>query len=429
MESENDSERYRVEGSETVNLELRKQADRIVASAIAAVLPDAAVVRALEGVAFPGRIILVAAGKAAWQMAKAAHDYLGSRIDRGIVISKYDHIKGPLGNLICHEAGHPVPDENSFTATAEVLQMVSGLSEQDTVLFLLSGGGSALFEDPLVSGTELQDITAQLLACGAEITEINIIRKRLSNVKGGRFAQRCVPARVYTIVLSDIIGDPLDMIASGPACPDSSTCAQALQIAQKYNLRLSPEAAACLQRETPKVLSNVTTCITGSVRQLCAAAAKEAEKLGYAVCILTDQLNCQAREAGSFLVSIARTHYGSRKKLAFIAGGETVVKLTGTGKGGRNQELALAAAAGIDGMEGVCVFSVGSDGTDGPTDAAGGYVDGTTAETLRTLGMDLYHVLQNNDAYHALQKTGGLIITGPTGTNVNDVAVLLMDPD
>lgn len=410
-----------------MNQMLRSQADQIVQSAISAVLPDAAVVRALEGRHFPGRVILVAAGKAAWQMAKAASDCLGNRISQGIVITKYDHVKGPIGTFRCLEAGHPVPDTNSFAATKKALELVSGLTETDTVLFLLSGGGSALFEDPLVSGEELQDITSQLLACGAEITEINTIRKRLSGVKGGRFAQRCAPARVYAIVLSDIIGDPLDMIASGPACPDSSTCDQALRIAEKYSLRLSEEAMACLKQETPKALSNVTTRITGSVRELCAAAAAAAEGFGYEVQILTDQLSCQAREAGAFLAAMARTHHGSGKKQAFLAGGETVVKVTGTGKGGRNQELALAAAAGIDGLEQTCVFSIGSDGTDGPTDAAGGYVDGSTARMLREKGIDLYEVLENNDAYHALRETGGLIMTGPTGTNVNDVAVLLLD--
>ena len=171
----------------------------------------------------------------------------------------------------------------------------------------------------------------------------------------------------------------------------------------------------------------MTTRITGSVRELCAAAAAAAEGFGYEVQILTDQLSCQAREAGAFLAAMARTHHGSGKKQAFLAGGETVVKVTGTGKGGRNQELALAAAAGIDGLEQTCVFSIGSDGTDGPTDAAGGYVDGSTARMLREKGIDLYEVLENNDAYHALRETGGLIMTGPTGTNVNDVAVLLLD--
>jgi len=378
-------------------------------------------------VTFPGRVILVSAGKAAWQMAKAAHTYLGSRIETGIVITKYDHVKGPIGNLICREAGHPVPDENGFLATREALELVSGLSETDTVLFLLSGGGSALFEAPLIPGEELQDITGQLLACGAEITQINTVRKRLSGVKGGRFAQHCSPAKVFSVVLSDIVGDPLDMIASGPACPDSSTCAQALEIAARYDLKLSEAAWNCLHRETPKALSNVTTRITGSVRQLCIAAAAAAEELGYETQILTDRLTCEAREAGAYLASVAADHYGCGRKLAFIAGGETVVKLTGSGKGGRNQELAISAAAGIDGLEGVCVFSVGSDGTDGPTDAAGGYADGTTARMLRDRGIVIGDVLRNNDAYHALKQTGGLIFTGPTGTNVNDVAVVLLE--
>lgn len=405
---------------------MRKQAEQIINRAISAVLPDAAVVRALENQNFSGRVILVAAGKAAWQMAKAAQDYLGEKIDAGIVITKYDHVKGPIRNLMCFEAGHPIPDENSFSATQKALDMVSDLSEQDTVLFLLSGGGSALFEKPLVSGEELQDITAQLLASGADIVEMNTIRKRLSAVKGGRFALACAPAKVFSIVLSDIIGDPLDMIASGPAYPDSSTCAMAKEIAEKYGLRLSAEARACLDVETPKELSNVTTQITGSVRQLVMAAASAAEELGYESRILTDQLNCQAREAGAFMASIAKTHSKNGKKLAFLAGGETVVKLTGKGMGGRNQELALSAAMGIDGLEKVCIFSIGSDGTDGPTDAAGGYVDGPTAQQLRDMGIEIYDVLQNNDAYHALEKVDGLIITGPTGTNVNDVAVLLI---
>ena len=406
---------------------LRSQADCIISAAISAVMPDAAVIRALEGVSFPGKVILVAAGKAAWQMAKAAHDCLGSRISAGIVITKYHHIKAPIADFQCWEAGHPIPDSNSFAATQAALDLVSGLREQDTVLFLLSGGGSALFEKPLISGAELQDITAQLLASGAEITEINTVRKRLSSVKGGKFAQACAPAKVFSIVLSDIIGDPLDMIASGPACPDSSTCAQAKEIAEKYALTLSPGAMQCLNVETPKTLSNVTTQITGSVRELCAAAASAARELGYETHILTDELNCQAREAGAFLASIARTHSGRGRRLAFIAGGETVVKLTGNGKGGRNQELALSAAVGIDALEKTCIFSIGSDGTDGPTDAAGGYVDGTTAQTLRDLGIRISDVLQNNDAYHALRKGNGLIFTGPTGTNVNDVAVVLLD--
>ena len=306
------------------------------------------------------------------------------------------------------------------------MDLVAPLTEEDTVLFLLSGGGSALFEKPLIPGAELQDITNQLLASGADIVEMNTIRKRLSAVKGGRFAQLCAPAKVYAIVLSDILGDPLDMIASGPACPDGSTCQQALAIAEKYNLRLSSRAWELLAQETPKELSNVESVITGSVRQLCTAAAAACEELGYKPVILTDMLTCQAKEAGSFLAAIARSHASRGESLAFLAGGETVVHLTGKGKGGRNQELALSAAAGIEGLENVLIFSVGSDGTDGPTDAAGGIVDGHTAARLRQQGISIHQVLKDNDAYNALAKAEGLIITGPTGTNVNDIAVVLI---
>ncbi|MGN0970963.1 MAG: glycerate kinase [Aristaeellaceae bacterium] len=406
--------------------DLRADAEAIVAAAIRAVQPDEAVARALTHADFSGRVLLVAAGKAAWQMARAALDCLGSRVERGVVCTKYEHVMGPLPRIACHEGGHPVPDEQSFRATEAALELVTGLTEKDTALFLLSGGGSALFEKPLVSGEELKHVTEQLLASGADIVEINTIRKRLSAVKGGRFAQLCAPARVFSIVLSDILGDPLDMIASGPACPDSSTCAQALAIAQKYHLDLSDAARALLMRETPKALDNVTTQITGSVRELCAAAAQTCAQLGYEPLLLTDQLCCQAREAGSVLASAVRTHAGKGRPLALIAGGETVVKLTGHGLGGRNQELALAAASGIAGIPGAAVFSVGSDGTDGPTDAAGGYVDGDTAATLARQGLSIDQVLADNDAYHALQQCGGLIMTGPTGTNVNDVAVALI---
>ena len=410
-----------------MNKLLREHANQIIREAIAAVQPDAAVQRALSGREFPGRLLLVAAGKAAWQMAKAASDCMGERIERGVVVTKYDHVMGPIANCECFEAGHPVPDENSFRGTQAALDLVSDLSEKDTVLFLLSGGGSALFEKPLVEAAELQDITGQLLACGADIVEINTIRKRLSQVKGGRFAQLCWPAQVEAVILSDILGDPLDMIASGPACPDSSTAEDAQRIAAKYDLRMSDAARKLLTIETPKSLDNVHTQINGSVRELCAAAAATCEKLGYEPIMLTDQLCCQAREAGSFMASILKTHAQDAKALAFIAGGETVVKLTGHGKGGRNQELALSAAAGIAGMN-AAVFSVGSDGTDGPTDAAGGYADGDTCESLGALGVSIDAVLQDNDAYNALRKVDGLVMTGPTGTNVNDVAVALIRP-
>lgn len=406
---------------------LRADGLQIVQGAIRAVLPDEAVCRALENRSFPGRVVLVAVGKAAWQMARAAYDCLGGRIDAGVVITKYGHGMGPIANFRCYEAGHPLPDENSFRAAGAALDLVHGLSAGDTVLFLLSGGGSALFEKPLVPARELRDVTQALLASGAGIVEINTIRKRLSAVKGGRFAQACAPAHVVSVVLSDILGDPLDMIASGPACPDPSTSAEALEIAERYQLPLSGRAWELLRQETPKTLDNAESQVTGSVSELCAAAERICRDLGYRPLVLTDRLCCQAKEAGSFLASIARSHADRPDcPLAFLAGGETVVQLTGGGKGGRNQELALSAAAGIDGLENVLILSFGSDGTDGPTDAAGGIVDGTTAGTLRRRGVGIHRVLRENDAFHALEMADGLIITGPTGTNVNDLAVVLI---
>ncbi len=408
-------------------MKLRNDCEQIISRAITAVQPDAAVRRALKELPqVQGRVVLVAAGKAAWSMARAAWDCVGERLSGGIVITKHGHAQGPIGSLLIREAGHPVPDDDTFSATEEALALTQDLGEEDLVLFLLSGGGSALFEAPLVPREELQKVTQSLLACGADIVEMNTIRKRLSAVKGGRFAQHCAPARVFSVVLSDIIGDPLDMIASGPAYPDSSTCADAAAIAAKYALPLSAEAAACLERETPKELNNVRTVITGSVRELCSAAAGVCRELGYEPVVLTDCLTCEAREAGDFLAAIARSHQDTGRSLAFLAGGETVVHLTGKGKGGRNQELALAAAEGIAGLDGTAVFSVGSDGTDGPTDAAGGYVDGRTRDALAEQGIRIFDVLRQNDAYTALGACGGLIVTGATGTNVNDVAVLLI---
>ncbi len=408
-------------------MNLWKDAVGIVEKAVSRVLPDEAVVRALEQKTFDrGRIYVVAAGKAAWQMARAASRVLSDRIEAGVVVTKYGHVKGEIPRMKCYEAGHPVPDENSFRATEAAVRLVEHLDKEDTVIFLLSGGGSALFEKPLISAEELFDVTEQLLSCGADIVEMNTIRKRLSGVKGGRFAKICEPARVFGIILSDILGDPLDMIASGPVSPDHSTCGQALEIVRKYGLKLSAGAIELLHTELPKDFDHVETVVTGSVGELCRAAAAACRDAGYEPLILTDCLSCEAREAGAFLASVAKTHQDSEKSLAFIAGGETVVHLTGTGLGGRNQELALAAAGGIAGLESTAVFSFGSDGTDGPTDAAGGYVDGDTKEILTQKGISLDRMLQNHDAYHALEASGGLIKTGATGTNVNDAAVVLI---
>ena len=408
-------------------MDLRKDAETIMQAAIQATQPDAAVAKALKDKTFgKGKIILVAIGKAAWQMAKTANDILKEKIDAGIVITKYGHKKGDLPPLEIWEAGHPVPDQNSLDATQRAIDLVSNLTKEDTVLFLISGGGSALFEKPLIPLKELQDITSDLLGSGADIVSMNIVRKRLSAVKGGKFAQLCAPASVYAIILSDSIGDPLDMIASGPAYPDSSTCADVEKIIRKYKIMLPEDGQEALKVETPKKLDNVETVITGSVTELAAAGKKAAEALGYTTTLLTTSLTCEAREAGSFLAAIGREYAHAGKKLAFLAGGETVVRLVGHGKGGRNQEIALAAAEGIAGLSNVAVFSFGSDGTDGPTDAAGGYADGTTQKQLAASGISISSVLEENDAYHALEKMQGLLVTGATGTNVNDLSVLLI---
>lgn len=408
-------------------MNLYADAQTILREAIAAVQPEAAVTRALAQLPpCHGRRILVAVGKAACPMASAALQALDGHVHAGIVITKHGHgvpLPAPLQVL---EAGHPVPDAATYAATDQALALTENLTPADQVLFLLSGGGSALFEQPLLPPQELADVTQQLLACGAAIAQVNTIRKRLSAVKGGRFALHCAPAQVWSVVLSDVLGDRLDMIASGPACPDRSTAEEALEIVNRYALRLSPQALACLRRPTPSALPNAQSIVTGSVRQLVDAAARTCRRLGYDVEILTDCLQSEARDAGRWLAREALVRSGPR---ALLAGGETVVHVMGPGLGGRNQELALSAAAQIAGQRALAIFSFGSDGTDGPTDAAGGYVDGQTQAALARQGISIPDVLARNDAYHALEACGGLIKTGPTGTNVNDLSVALLGPE
>ena len=406
---------------------IQEEAMQIIRTALHEARPDEAVKRALKELPdVSGRIILVAFGKAAWSMSEAAESVLQDRISEGICITKYGHVQKEIPQVQCYEAGHPVPDENSFSATRKAEQLVSGLKPEDLVLLLVSGGGSALFEKPLIPMEELKDITGQMLAAGCDIVEINTVRKRLSAVKGGKFAAWCAPARVISIVLSDVLGDPLDMIASGPTVPDRSDCARALDVIARYGLRISDRAKACLQTETPRALPESETQIIGSVRELCRAAADACQELGYMPVLLTDQLCCEAKDAGSFLSSILKTHATQGKKMAFLAGGETVVHLSGNGLGGRNQEMALSAAQGIAGLPNAAVICVGSDGTDGPTDAAGGYADGDTLASLAEKGLSYAAMIENHDAYHALEAVDGLIKTGPTGTNVNDIAVALI---
>lgn len=404
---------------------LKQEATEIAMEAIQTCLPDPAVQNALLKMpVFHGRLILVSIGKAAWRMASAAAKVPGIIIDKGIVITKYGHVQGQIPHVECYEAGHPVLDENSIIATKRAEELVENLSADDLVLFLVSGGGSALFEDPLITLQELQNLTSQLLACGAGIEEINTIRKRLSKVKAGRFALQCMPARVYAVILSDIIGDPLDMIASGPAYQDSSTAEDAEKIVSKYHLSISEKVENLLKVETPKRLTNVETVVTGSVSILVQNAANIAKAKGYETEIISDHLNGIARETGRSLAIYALKNEEKGRKKAWIAGGETVVEIKGNGKGGRNQEIALAAAEVLSGHN-MAIVSVGSDGTDGPTDAAGGVCDGKTAQNLNAKGIRIPDVLQNNDAYHALEKVNGLIKSGPTGTNVNDVTIIL----
>lgn len=408
-----------------------QDAQRIVHDSIKAVLPDAAVRRALAGRQFSKPVKLIAIGKAAWRMAHAACTTLGDQVDCGVIITKYNHSEGDIPRIEIFEAGHPVPDENGVRGTRRALELVRGLTQEDTVLFLVSGGGSALFELPL-EGASLDDIaalTCQLLACGAEITEINTLRKHLSAVKGGHFGAACAPAQVECIVLSDVLGDSLDTIASGPAVPDQTSCEDVQRIMAKYALSVPEHLIPLLNRETPKRLTNVCTQITGNVTALCQAAADSARALGYHPLLLTTTLDGEAREAGAMLASIAREIHRSGQPVqppcAVILGGETVVHLHGKGKGGRNQELALAAADGIDGLPDTCIFSVGSDGTDGPTDAAGGIVTGEFAQKARARGLSIEAALADNDSYTILRDMDALLVTGPTGTNVNDVCVLL----
>ena len=406
---------------------LKSDAKKIYEYAIENSLPDAAVEKALSGLPkIKGRIFVVSIGKAAWQMAAKASELIGDRIEHAIVITKYEHSKGALPKFEIFEAAHPVPDENGIKATRRALTLTENLTPDDAVVFLVSGGGSALFEDVDCSLDELRDVTSQLLASGASIGEINTIRKHLSNVKGGRFASHVYPAQIYGIVLSDVLGNSLDMIASGPAAPDSTTVNDVETIVEKYSLHFSEKVMALLHRETPKNAPNAHHVISGSVSELCACAADMAEQLGYKTVVLTDELTCEASAAGSLLGSVAKYHSESPESLAFIAGGETVVHIKGSGLGGRNQEIALAAADVISDVSNVCVFSVGSDGTDGPTDAAGGYADARTKARIEASGQSLSSYLLNNDSYHALTLSDGLIFTGATGTNVNDVSVVLI---
>lgn len=406
---------------------MKKLIKEIVDESIKECLPDKAVSRELKKLPnLSGKKILIAIGKASYQMAKTALES-EVKFDETLVITKYNHLKDNLRGYVCFEAGHPISDENTIKASKYAYDLVGNLTKDDLVVMLISGGGSSLFEIPLLDFEEIKDINNQLLKKGADIVEINTIRKRLSKVKGGKFAKHCYPAQVYNIILSDVIGNRPDMIASGPSYEDFSTCEEALKIVEKYKIKLSKKALELLKKETVKKLPNVTTKISGSVDQLCFKAKEVLEKSGYKIEILTTCMDCEASEAGFFLSSIAKTKSKSKNKLAYIFGGETIVHLKGKGKGGRNQELVFASAKNISGLKNVTIISFSSDGTDGPTDAAGAFVDGETFNKLKEKNIDYDCILKNNDSYTVLKQLNQLIITGPTGTNVNDASIILIN--
>ncbi len=390
------------------------------------------------------RVLVTGAGKGSAAMARGVEKVLAGRIDGGVVVVKYGYTVA-LKTVRVIEAGHPVPDENSLLGARAVLECVRDAGKGDLVLCLLSGGGSALM-DEFEAGITLADAsraTQLLLACGATIAEINTLRKHISKLKGGHLAARVRPATLLTLILSDVIGDNLDVIASGPTVPDPTTFADALRILERYGLtgRFPRRIVAHLQAgvagraaETPKgrsaVFRSVTNEIIGTNRMAVDAAAAAARRLGYRPLVLTTRLCGEAREAARCLVSIAREVQAFdrpvRKPACLIAGGETTVTLRGHGKGGRNQEMALAAAVALEGTRGIVFLSGGTDGTDGPTDAAGGIVDGTTLARARRVGLSPAAALNNNDAYPLLQKVGGHLVTGPTLTNVMDISCLLI---
>lgn len=401
------------------------EAKRICLNAINKCLPDVAVKKALEDFDTSKDVYLLAVGKAAYTMAKAANEVLN--IKKGIVISKYGHINGKLENIECFEAGHPILDENSILATEHAIKLFSDLNKDDVVIFLLSGGASALFEKPLISLDELSKLNDQMLRKGLNIFEINTIRKKLSEVKGGKFAKICEPAQIYSIILSDVLSDQLDVIGSAPTVSDSTSGKDALDIINKYDLTVDEKIIRIISNSQKVEVDNSINKIIGSVRLLCEYAIDEAKQLGYRPILLNDNIDINCIDAGNYLFSEIKKYKDSDEKIALIMGGETTVNVKGDGLGGRNQELVFSQIKNIKGMNNVLIMSLGSDGSDGPTDAAGGYVDGNSYQKLLDNNIDFDEVLSNNDSYHGLEKIDGLIKTGPTGTNVNDISIALIN--
>jgi glycerate 2-kinase len=394
------------------------------------------------------QVVVLGAGKAGAPMTQAVEELLGDRITGGLVVVKEGH-GGPTRHVELVEAGHPVPTEAALAAGARVLSLAQAAEAGDLVLVLLSGGGSALLEATGVSLADLQSLTAALLACGATIGEINCLRKHLSLIKGGQLARAVYPARLVTLILSDVVGSPLDVIASGPTVSDPTTWADAWHIVAKYNLadRLPPAVVSRLQAglagtlaDTPKpgdpVFAGSQVVVVGDNRVAAEAAVRRALALGYNSILLTTFVEGEAKEVALVVAALAKEIIASGHPLAppacLVLGGETTVTLsegTGlpTGKGGRNQELALAAALALDGIPNICFASLATDGSDGPTDSAGAIVDGGTVSRGVALQRSAASALHHHDAYPYLEATADLLRSGPTQTNVNDLTIILVD--
>jgi len=390
-------------------------------------------------------IFLTGAGKASASMASAMEQIFGDRITKGIITAKYGHTL-PLKKTTIIEAGHPIPDQKGFEGAKKIQSLLKPSGPGDLVIFLLSGGGSALLPFPVdgITLEEKQLVTQLLLDCGADIGEINTIRKHISQIKGGWLARWAYPSTVIGFILSDVVGDPLDVIGSGPTVPDPSTYEDAWEILKKFDLihKIPSSIEKHLSRgregkvqETPKpgepVFEKVHNMIIGSNIIALRSAEREASSLGLHTVVLSSSIVGDTREAARFHSAIAKEVLSSGhplpKPACIISGGETTVAIKGSGLGGRNQEFALAAALEIRGFEKIVLLSGGTDGTDGPTDAAGAIADHTTVERARAMGLNAKTHLENNDAYPFFQRLGDLLITGPTHTNVMDVRIILVD--
>ncbi len=421
----------------------RAAALKIFRAALKAADPYEAVlrhVRVKEGVLIAGRrkylldgfeqIHVIGAGKASARMAQAIERLLGKRISQGFINVKYGHT-APLRRIELNECAHPVPDQNGLHGAERILEIASQAGPRDLVVCLVSGGASALLPAPIEPMTleEKQRLTGELLRCGANIHELNTVRKHVSRIKGGRLAAAAAPATVLTLILSDVIGDDLDVIGSGPTVPDRSTTADAERILRHYGIGV-PRLG-----ETPKpddpAFRGVQNLIVGSNALAVSAAADEARRRGYRTMVLSTFIEGETRDVarvhGAIAKEVVATGRPIRRPACIVSGGETTVTVRGSGLGGRNQEFALAGALDIAGIEGVLVFSGGTDGTDGPTDAAGAIADSRTIARARGLGLDAAAYLENNDSYHFSEKLGDLVKTGPTGTNVADVRLVLVE--